>query len=96
MILMKVFHLLVRTGPLLQDTTEFSYDRVQPETIGATHIIPNGIDIFGNLKRHTKCGIMMCSVVPCLIFGTSNALCAEHTTRIVTFALFSRIVRLTN
>jgi hypothetical protein len=43
---------------ILQDTTEFSYERYQPETIGATHIIPNGIDIFGNLKRHTKCGIM--------------------------------------
>lgn len=44
---------------VLQDTTEFSYERDKPETIGATHIIPNGVDIYGNLKRHTKCGIMM-------------------------------------
>lgn len=44
---------------VLQDTTEFSYERDKPETIGATHLIPNGIDIYGRLKRHTKCGIMM-------------------------------------
>jgi hypothetical protein len=44
---------------ILQDTTEFSYERDKPETIGATHIISNSIDIYGKLKRHTKCGIMM-------------------------------------
>ena len=44
---------------VLQDTTEFSYERDKPETIGATHIIPNGLDIYGKLKRHTKCGILM-------------------------------------
>lgn len=44
---------------VLQDTTEFSYERDKPETIGATHIIPNGIDILGKLRRHTKCGILM-------------------------------------
>lgn len=44
---------------VLQDTTEFSYERDKPETIGATHLIPNGKDIYGRLKRHTKCGIMM-------------------------------------
>lgn len=44
---------------VLQDTTEFSYERDQPEIIGATRIIPNGKDIYGRLKRHTKCGIMM-------------------------------------
>ncbi len=44
---------------VLQDTTEFSYERDKPELIGATRIIPNGKDIYGNLKRHTKCGILM-------------------------------------
>lgn len=44
---------------VLQDTTEFSYERDEPESIGATHIIPNGKDIYGKLKRHTKCGILM-------------------------------------
>jgi hypothetical protein len=44
---------------VLQDTTEFSYERDKPELIGATRIIPNGKDIYGHLKRHTKCGILM-------------------------------------
>ena len=30
---------------VLQDTTEFSYERDEPELIGATRIIPNGKDM---------------------------------------------------
>jgi len=44
---------------ILQDTTEFSYERDKPEAIGSTRLLPNGKDIYGNLKRHTKCGILM-------------------------------------
>lgn len=47
-------HILV-----LQDTTEFSYERDEPELIGATHIIPNGKDVLGKNRRITKCGILM-------------------------------------
>jgi Transposase DNA-binding/Transposase DDE domain len=44
---------------VLQDTTEFSYERDAPELIGATHIIPNGKDVLGKNRRITKCGILM-------------------------------------
>lgn len=44
---------------VLQDTTEFSYERDEPELIGATHIIPNGKDVLGKNRRITKCGILM-------------------------------------
>lgn len=44
---------------VLHDTTEFSYERDKPELIGATHVIPQGKDVLGKLRRHTKCGILM-------------------------------------
>lgn len=48
-------------GPILvlQDTTEFSYQREEPELIGATRIIRNGKKAYGHLKRHTICGMLM-------------------------------------
>ncbi len=47
-------------GPILilQDTTEFSYERDQSE-LGATRIIPNEKDILGKVRRITKRGILM-------------------------------------
>jgi hypothetical protein len=44
---------------VLQDTTEFSYEREHAELIGATHVIPNGKDVLGKPRRHTQCGILM-------------------------------------
>lgn len=44
---------------ILQDTTEFAYERDEPELIGVTHIIPNGKDVLGKNRRITKCGILM-------------------------------------
>ena len=44
---------------VLHDTTEFSYQRNEPELIGKTKFLPNRLDLFGNLKRITKCGILM-------------------------------------
>jgi hypothetical protein len=48
-------------GPILvlQDTTEFSYQREKPELVGITKIIPNGKDLLGQKKYYTKCGILM-------------------------------------
>jgi hypothetical protein len=48
-------------GPILvlQDTTEFSYKRNEPEQIGATRRISNGRKAYGQLKQHTICGMLM-------------------------------------
>lgn len=44
---------------VLQDTTEFSYQRKNPELIGSTKIIQNGNKSYGQVKRHTICGMLM-------------------------------------
>lgn len=44
---------------VLQDTTEFSYQGISANKIGSTRVIPNGKDIFGKPKKHTKRGILM-------------------------------------
>jgi hypothetical protein len=44
---------------LLHDTTEFSYQRENPEPIGITNIIPNGKTMLGQARKITKCGILM-------------------------------------
>ena len=44
---------------VLQDTTEFSYQRETPELIGSTHSIPQRKDILGQPKQYTMCGILM-------------------------------------
>lgn len=46
-------------GPvlILQDTTEFSYERDKPEKIGSTRIIQHSS--FGQVQRHTLCGMLM-------------------------------------
>ena len=48
-------------GPLLvlQDTTEFSYKREQPELIGFKGITHSRRDEAGRLRAHTTCGILM-------------------------------------
>jgi hypothetical protein len=44
---------------VLQDTTELSFQRENPEQIGSTRVISNGRAAYGQLKRHTICGILM-------------------------------------
>jgi hypothetical protein len=48
-------------GPILviQDTTELSYERAQPERIGATRRVNSGRDKAGRLRMHTVCGLLM-------------------------------------
>lgn len=44
---------------LIQDTTEFSYQRVAPHLIGMTKSVNSGQDKRGRLRHHTVCGILM-------------------------------------
>lgn len=44
---------------LLQDTTEFVFQRASPEAIGITKRINSGRNQFGRLRHHTLCGILM-------------------------------------
>ncbi len=44
---------------LLQDTTEFVFQRASPEAIGITKSINSGRDKLGRLRHHTLCGILM-------------------------------------
>jgi len=48
-------------GPILvlQDTTEFSYQRERPERIGLTCRINSGKDKAGRSRMHTVCGLLM-------------------------------------
>ena len=44
---------------LIQDTTEFSYQRVAPHLVGMTKSVNSGQDKRGRLRHHTVCGILM-------------------------------------
>ena len=48
-------------GPILvlQDTTEFSYEREQPQLIGKTGLGISGRNTRGRLQTYTRCGILM-------------------------------------
>lgn len=48
-------------GPilLLQDTTEFVFQRASPAAIGITKSVNSGRDKSGRLRHHTLCGILM-------------------------------------
>src|SRR5260370_3058695 len=48
-------------GPILvlQDTTEFSYQRARPDGIGITYRINSGKDKAGRFRMHTVCGLLM-------------------------------------
>ncbi|MGF7175270.1 hypothetical protein [Azospirillum doebereinerae] len=49
------------TGPILilQDTTEFSFQREHPEKIGQTCRVNSGQDKDGRFRMHTVCGLLM-------------------------------------
>ena len=65
-------------GPLLvlQDTTEFSYKREQPELIGFKGITHSRRDEAGRLRAHTTCGILMHSSLVVTAQGLPLGLCA--------------------
>ena len=44
---------------VLQDTTEFTYKRSNPEQIGAIGLTPSGRDLHGQLQLRAVCGLMM-------------------------------------
>src|SRR5688500_11091887 len=44
---------------VLQDTTAFSFQRDDPEPIGATFQVNSGKDKSGRVRQHTVCGILM-------------------------------------
>src|SRR4028118_1367401 len=44
---------------VLQDTTEFTYQRERPEAIGITYSVNSGKDKAGRLRMHTVCGLLM-------------------------------------
>ncbi|MFO1060082.1 MAG: IS4 family transposase [Dongiaceae bacterium] len=48
-------------GPVLvlQDTTEFSYQRAHPDRIGITYRVNSGKDKAGRDRMHTVCGLLM-------------------------------------
>ncbi|NWK94644.1 IS4 family transposase [Sphingobium lactosutens] len=48
-------------GPILvlQDTTEFSYERKKPEQVGAIGYAPSKRETVGIVRRHTICGLLM-------------------------------------
>ena len=44
---------------LIQDTTEFSYQRAASDLVGMTNSVNSGRDKRGRLRHHTVCGMMM-------------------------------------
>ena len=48
-------------GPILvlQDTTEFSYERERPDRVGQTCRVNSGKDKRGRVRMHTVCGLLM-------------------------------------
>src|SRR5215212_3073271 len=48
-------------GPILvlQDTTEFAYQRARPERIGVLTTAPSRREADGKLRMHTVCGLLM-------------------------------------
>jgi hypothetical protein len=58
-------------GPilLLQDTTEFTYQRRKPHDVGFTKSINSGRDKEGRLRHHAVCGILMHSSLAVTLEG---------------------------
>ena len=66
------------TGPILilQDTTEFSFQRERPEKICITKRINSGKDKAGRSRMHTVCGLLMHSSLAVTLDGLPLGLCA--------------------
>ena len=65
-------------GPilLLQDTTEFTYQRRKPHAVGFTKSINSGRDNEGRLRHHAVCGILMHSSLAVTVEGLPLGLAA--------------------
>jgi hypothetical protein len=65
-------------GPilLLQDTTEFTYQRRKPHAVGFTKNINSGRDKEGRLRHHAVCGILMHSSLAVTVEGLPLGLAA--------------------
>jgi hypothetical protein len=65
-------------GPilLLQDTTEFVFQRASPAAIGFTKSVNSGRDKRGRLRHHTLCGILMHTSLAVTIEGLPLGLSA--------------------
>lgn len=65
-------------GPilLLQDTTEFTYQRRHPRDVGFTKSVNSGRDKEGRLRHHAVCGILMHSSLAVTVEGLPLGLAA--------------------
>jgi hypothetical protein len=65
-------------GPILvlQDTTEFTYQREKPDRIGVTKSINSGKDKAGRLRKHSVCGLLMHSSLAVTLDGLPLGLAA--------------------
>ena len=65
-------------GPvlLLQDTTEFTYQRRDPHAVGFTKSVNSGRDPKGRLRHHAVCGILMHSSLAVTVEGLPLGLAA--------------------
>jgi Transposase DNA-binding len=65
-------------GPVLvlQDTTEFTYQRNKPALIGITKSVNSGKDKAGRLRKHTVCGLLMHSSLVVTLDGLPLGLAA--------------------
>ncbi|BBB96466.1 MULTISPECIES: IS4 family transposase [Bradyrhizobium] len=66
------------TGPILliQDTTEFSYQRANTSAIGLTKSVNSGRDKDGRWRHHTVCGMLMHSSLAVTVEGLPLGLAA--------------------
>lgn len=66
------------TGPILvlQDTTEFTFQRERAEGIGITYRVNSGKDKSGRLRMHTVCGLLMHSSLAVTLDGLPLGLAA--------------------
>jgi hypothetical protein len=67
-------------GPILliQDTTEFSYQRVAADEIGITKSVNSGRNKQGRLRHHTVCGMLMHSSLAVTTEGLPLGLAASE------------------
>lgn len=65
-------------GPILliQDTTEFSYQRANVSAVGVTKSVNSGLDKQGRLRHHTVCGMLMHSTLAVTVDGLPLGLAA--------------------
>lgn len=66
------------SGPILvlQDTTEFTFQRERPDGIGITYRVNSGKDKAGRVRMHTVCGLLMHSSLAVTLDGLPLGLAA--------------------